>query len=87
MWHTLQVDRRYRMATCLAKGNRNITISKEGNNFWLWSYQAMDVYCSLVFFPPIFILQVHHFVEAVLDFSSLILEITNYLTFVTFLSG
>jgi hypothetical protein len=70
MWHTLQVDRRYRMATCLAKGNRNSTISKEGNNFWLWPYQAMDVYCSLVFFPPIFILQAHHFVEAVLDFSS-----------------
>jgi hypothetical protein len=54
------------MATCLAKGNRKITVSKEGNNFWLWPYQAMDVYCSLVFFPPIFILQAHHFIEVLI---------------------
>lgn len=47
--HNLQVDRRYCMATRFFKGVQNKFLTEESNDICLWSYQAMDVYCSLVF--------------------------------------
>jgi hypothetical protein len=53
--------------------------------FWLRPYQAMDVHCSLVFFIfDYFILQA---IILMKQFSSTDPRNTNYLTFVTFLSG